>query len=398
MNAPQQNQPFWGYMDYNATSPMRPEVLGTMERIERKAFGNPNSIHGHGVQARYEVEKARKQLAQFIGARKAEEVIFTGGGTEADNLALRGACFAARRQGRGNHLILPRTEHKAVLDVALELDDQHGFEATYLETDEFGRTRAEDLKKALRPDTVLVSIMAANNEIGSLNAVAELAAIVHSGSRALFHTDAIQMLGRLPFNVADWDADLVSLSAHKCHGPKGVGALYIRDGVSLEPLISGGGQERGHRAGTENVSGIAAFAEAARLSVKDVQKEMTRMAGLREQLWERLVDAIPHALRNSPVENCLPNTLHISLPGSESRELVRELDREGFAVSSGSACTSKGEALSHVLLATGAGEERAKGALRLSLGRYTGEDEIPAFVESLKNALDRMARKEHAVG
>lgn len=378
--------PAAGYFDHNASTPPRPEVLRVMVEAMQENFGNPNSTHRHGVAARYAVEKARRVIARAIIAPSPETIIFTGGGSEANALALRGAAFAARRRGSGNHLIVAAAEHKAVLDAAIALRDLHGFALTLLEVDPFARANAELLRKALRKETILVSIMMANNEVGSLNPIHELATVTHEHSSALFHTDAIQCLGRVPLDVAALDIDMLTLSAHKCHGPKGVGALYRRSSVELDPLVIGGGQEFGLRAGTENVAGIVGFAEAARLAVHELPAEAPRLSQLRESLWEAIIAQVPSVLRNSPSEHCLPNTLHISLPGCESRRLVAELNHLGFSCSSGSACTSTGAELSHVLLATGADEARAAGALRLSLGRDTTDTEVRAFAVALPAA------------
>lgn len=375
------------YFDHNATTPVREEVVQVMAATMVEAYGNPNSIHRAGVAARYAIEKARRLVARAINARRPEHLTFTGGGSEANNLALRGVCLAAKRRGRGNHLIVSGVEHKAVLDPAKDLDGLYGIDLTILPVDRHGRVEPSELQAALRPSTILVSIMMANNEVGSINPIRELAALTHKKSSALFHTDAIQCLGRIPIDVQTLGVDLLSLSAHKCGGPKGVGALHHRDGIELEGQITGGGQEFGLRSGTENVAGIVGFGEAAQLAVQSRDTTSTRLYQIRELLWGAIAAQVPGVVRNSPIEECLPNTLHLSIPGCESRRLVMELDRLGFACSSGSACTSSGTELSHVLVAMGFDDDRAGGALRLSLGPEVQEADALAFAPALKAAI-----------
>lgn len=383
------------YLDHNATTPVLPMAYEAMCDVLRGNYGNPNSAHRAGAAARYMVEKARRQIARLINAPRAETIVFTSGGSESDNLAIKGTCFAARRHGKGSHLVIAAADHKAVLDAAKDLRDLHGFDLTIVNVDGEGRVQPGELLKALRDDTILVSIMLANNEVGSINDIESLARAVREKSRAVFHCDAVQAFGKIEVSVERLDVDLLSLSAHKLGGPKGIGALYIRDEIQVERQVSGGSQEQDLRAGTENVAGIAGFAAAAGATVRLMEQEAPRLQALRETFWLQIKQHIPTVLRNSPADQCLPNTLNISLPGTESQALVRELDAEGFAVSSGSACTSGGEtARSHVLLAMGMDDIRVGGALRISLGSGLAESHAVAFAEALTRCFARPAVKE----
>ncbi len=369
---------------------MAPSVVEVVTRVMATEYGNPNSTHRLGVMARYSIEKARRSIARLLGTGDPESLVFTGGGSEADNLALRGVAFAARNSERGNHMITSAAEHKAVLDTAKALRDDHGFELTILPVDEFGRPRTADLRAALRSDTVLVSLMWANNETGAISPVAEFAEIIAAHRTARFHCDAIQAVGKLPVDLGALPIDLLSLSAHKFHGPKGIGALYARPELDLQPLVTGGGQESGRRAGTENTAAVAGMAEALKLAAGEAEETGARLRGFREALWRGIAGACPSAVRNSPKEDCLPGTLHVSVPGVDSRKLVAALDKRGYACSSGSACTSTGTEASHVLLAMGANEERAAGSLRISLGSTNSEVEVMRFPEALSAAVSEL--------
>lgn len=378
----------YGYLDHNATTPMRGEVVRALRDAAIKVAGNPSSPHRHGAASRFLLEKARRDIARLIGAPRPECVVFTSGATEANNLALRGACFAARRRGSSGHLIVSATEHKAVLDTAKDLRDRHGFPLTILPVHESGAVDPARLAAELRPDTAIVSIIAANNETGSVNRMEEIATIVHGESDAVLHTDAVQALGRLPVDVGVWGAGLVTLSAHKVHGPRGIGILAIGDGVDLDAELTGGGQEFGLRSGTEPVELIVALAEAIRLAVGEQHDQGARQRLLREQLWEGIATTLPGARRNSPMGSCLPNTLNVSLPGVPARDLIGELDRRGFCVSAGSACTvAGGQSPSHVLLAMGLGEDRALSSIRISFGRGTSASELKDFVVALRESV-----------
>lgn len=371
------------YLDHNATTPMAPGVVDVMTDVLRNVGGNPNSVHRSGIEARYLIEKARRSLGKMLGVSDPGSLVYTSGGSEANNLALRGAALAARRRGSGRHIIVGAAEHKAVLDTARALADLYDFELAIAPVDSEARIDTEALAELLRPDTILVSIIAANNEVGTLNDIPALARLIHQRSSALFHTDAVQWIGRLPLNLETWGADLVTLAAHKMHGPKGIGALYRRAGVELEPQITGGSQEGGLRAGTENPAMIAAFTESLRLALESQAGESSRLEELRELFWNEMADAIPGIIRNSPARDCLPNTLNVSVPGLAGQRLVAELDRAGFAVSAGSACTSTGETTSHVVAAMGADKDRAVGTIRISLGATTEPAHAKAFARAL---------------
>ncbi len=367
------------YLDNNATSSVHPEVLEAMLPFLKEQSGNPSSIHGRGVASRDAVEAARRKVAQALNCT-SRRIVFTSGGSEADNLAIKGLALAHR--DRGNHIITTAIEHPAVLNACRGLEP-FGFETTILEVDAEGRVDRELLAAALRPETILVSVMMANNEIGTLQPIADLAALTHEHG-AFFHTDAVQALGKIPIDVKELDVDLLSLSAHKAHGPKGVGALYVKTGIDLSPLIDGGGQERKLRSGTENVPGIVGFGRACDLAVRWLnQKEPERVADLRDRLEAGIRQLVPGAkLNGHPVER-LPNTLNLSLPGMRGESLVLFLDRYGVYFSSGSACKSGNPDPSHVLMSIGLTEDEAHCALRFSLGVDNDEADIDYALKAL---------------
>ncbi len=367
------------YLDNNATSNVHAEVLEAMLPFLKDQGGNPSSIHGRGVAGRDAVEAARRKVAQVLNCT-ARRVVFTSGGSEADNLAIKGLAFAL--QEKGNHIITTAIEHPAVLNACRGLEP-FGFETTVLEVDAEGRVDRQELAEALRPETILVSVMMANNEIGTVQPIADLAALAHERG-ALFHTDAVQALGKIPIDVKELDVDLLSLSAHKAHGPKGVGALYVRSGIALSPLIDGGGQERKLRSGTENVPGIVGFGKACDLAARWLnQKEPARIAALRDRLEAGIRQLVPDARLNGHPVQRLPNTLNLSLPGMRGESLVLFLDRHGVYFSSGSACKSGNPAPSHVLLSIGLTEDEAHCAVRLSLGVDNDEADIDYVLEAL---------------
>ena len=375
------------YLDHNSTSPPRREVVEAMAEAHATAWGNASSPHSVGAAARYAIEKARRRLAKLIGAASPEEIVFTSGASEANNLALRGVCFAARRRGSGNHLIVSATEHKAVLDTAFDLRERHGFELTILPVGASARVRVQELRGALRPTTVLVSIIAANNEVGSINPIRAFADVVHDQSRARFHTDAVQLLGREPLNVVALGADLVSLNGHKIGGPKGAGALYRREGVEIDAQISGGGQEQGLRAGTEDAPSIVGFVCAAELAVGEQSALADSWGELRGELWRLIQQVAPNARRNSPESDSLLNTLHVSFVGIEGSRLVMEMDRAGVAISAGSACSTGNAAPSHVLLAMGLDEATARGGVRFSMGPTITREDVAEAARVLEQVL-----------
>uniref|UniRef100_A0A7V4THS1 Cysteine desulfurase IscS n=1 Tax=Candidatus Caldatribacterium saccharofermentans TaxID=1454753 RepID=A0A7V4THS1_9BACT len=374
------------YLDYNATTPCDPRVVEAMLPFFREHFGNPSSLHRFGQEARQMVEKARSVIARSIGARD-EEIVFTSGGTESNNLAIRGVAQALRK--KGNHLVTSSIEHHAVLNVFRALEKE-GFVVTYLPVDREGLVHPEDLKKALRPETILVSIMHANNETGVIEPVEELSRVVREHG-AVFHTDAVQTVGKIPIWVDDLGVDLLSASAHKFYGPKGVGFLYIRKGTRLVPQILGGHHERGRRAGTENVPGIVGMAKALEIAQDEMHEEARRVGALRDRLEEELQARIPDIVIVSRGASRLYNTSLVLVEYVEGESLLLNLDFEGICVSSGSACTSSSLEPSHVLLACGYPHALAHGSIRFSLGKWTTEEEIsrvvavfPGIVEKLR--------------
>lgn len=373
------------YMDYAATTPVRPEVLEAMMPYFSAEFGNASGVYSWSRTAHQALDQARDTVAQILGAQ-AEEIVFTGGGSESDNLAVKGAALAYRERGR--HIITSSVEHHAVLEACHWLESQ-GFEVTYLPVDGDGLVDPQAVKDALRPDTILVSIMHANNEVGTVQPIAEIGEILRD-SKAVFHTDAVQTAGVLDINVDRLHVDLLSLSAHKFYGPKGVGVLYVRKGTKLTPLIHGGGHERRRRAGTENVPGIVGLAKALELSQQERETENARLQALRDKLIAGL-GAIPHTRVNGSRTHRLPNNVNVCFEFIEGESLLLTLDMRGVAASSGSACTSGSLEPSHVLLAMGIPHEIAHGSLRLTLGRGTTEadvdyvlQEVPAIVERLR--------------
>jgi cysteine desulfurase len=382
------------YFDHSATTPLDPRVRAAMEPYLDGVFGNPSSLHHEGREARSAVEKARAQVAALLGAEPSE-IIFTGSGTEADNLALVGANRAA---GGGHHLITSTFEHAAVLETCHFLE-RTGTQVTYLPVDNTGLVDLGSLLNALRADTRLVSIMAANNVVGTLQPIAEIAHIAKAHG-ALFHTDAVQAVGKVPLDVNELGVDLLSLSAHKLHGPKGVGALYVRQGIKLDPIVFGGGQERGLRSATENVAGIVGLGAAAALAREEMVGEAARLAAWRVRILEGLRESVPHAyLIGHPVKR-LPGHLCLGFAGQEGEmlKLLRALDEAGVAVSSGSACSSShAGATEKVLEAMGFDAQRARGLLRVTLGRFNTEDEVDRFLQILPQAVASLTPVENEV-
>ena len=367
------------YLDHAATTPTRREALEAMLPYFAEVYGNASSIHTEGRKARRAVEKARQQVASAIGA-EAREVYFTAGGSESDNWAIRGAAQPLWEQGK-RHLITSRVEHPALLRTCEKME-KLGWQVTYLPVDAFGRVSPEDVWQAIRPDTGLISVMAANNEVGTLQPVGEIGRIAHE-SGVLFHTDAVQAVGSIPVDVNDWNADLLSLSGHKFYGPKGVGALYVRRGVRMDPLIFGGEQEKGLRAGTENLPGIVGMGAALELAEKERPEEAARLTRLRQTLLDGLAAALPDCQMNGHPEHRLPGNLNLRFPLVEGESLLMRLDLTGIAASAGSACSSGSMEVSHVLSAMGLSEDEARGSLRLSLGRENTEEDIARVVEIL---------------
>ncbi len=382
------------YLDHNATTPLHGEVLEAMLPFLKQEWGNPSSIHTMGGEARSRVDAARRQIAQVINCT-ARRLVFTGGGSEADNLALLGV--SAVTKGKKRHLITSSVEHPAILATCGALEQQ-GVTVSYLDVNGEGRIHPDELRTALRPETYLISIMLANNEVGVIQPISELTRIAHEAG-VLFHCDAVQALGKIPLDVEALGVDLLSLSSHKVHGPKGVGALFIRKGVRLAPLVYGGGQEHGLRAGTENVPGIVGFGAACERTHQDlVHGGMKRTAFLRDRLEAGIKALIPDARRNGSTAHCLPNTLNMTLPGIRGESLVLALDRLGICFSSASACKSGNPDPSHVLMAMGLGEEDAHCSVRFSLGTGNVEEDIDYMIQHLEGILQNTMGTVRFVG
>lgn len=373
------------YLDHASTTPVRPEVVEAMAPYFTEHFGNPSSIYPLGQEASDAVAAARESLASLIGATP-REIFFSSGGTESDNWALKG--FARANATKGRHIITSAIEHHAVLHTCEALE-REGFEVTYLPVDEHGLVSVEDFKAAIRPNTILASIMFANNEIGTIEPIRELAAAAHEAS-VVFHTDAVQAFGHEPIDVNELGIDMLSASSHKIYGPKGVGLLYVRRGVKLQNLLDGGQQERGRRGSTENVPGIVGFARAAELAAEEIVPERDRQLALRDHAIRRILEEIPSAKLNGSWESRLANNVNFSFEFIEGEGMLLQLAARGICVSSGSACTSGSLDPSHVLLAIGLPHEIAHGSLRMTLGRDTTLADIDFAVDSLKATLQHL--------
>ena len=373
------------YLDHASTTPVRPEVVEAMAPYFTEHFGNPSSIYPLGQEASDAVAAARESLAGLIGAAP-REIFFTSGGTESDNWAIKG--FARANAAKGRHIITSAIEHHAVLHTCEALE-REGFEVTYLPVDEHGLVSVEDFKAAMRPDTILASIMFANNEIGTIEPIRELAAAAHEAS-VVFHTDAVQAFGHEPIDVNELGIDMLSASSHKIYGPKGVGLLYVRRGVKLQNLLDGGQQERGRRGSTENVPGIVGFARAAELAAEEIVPERDRQLALRDHAIRRILEEIPSAKLNGSWESRLANNVNFSFEFIEGEGMLLQLAARGICVSSGSACTSGSLDPSHVLLAIGLPHAIAPGSLRMTLGRDTTLADIDFAVDSLKATLQNL--------
>jgi cysteine desulfurase len=374
------------YFDYNATTPLLPAVADAMTAASRDLFGNASSVHYFGQQAKAGIDTARSSVASLTGGDPLELVI-TGGGTEADNLAIRGAAEALEPAKR-KHLIASAIEHEAVLNTLKALT-RRGWKVTLLDVDQSGILSPDQLRKAITDDTALVSVMHANNEIGTIQPIAELAAIAHEHG-ALMHTDAVQSVGKIPVDVRALGVDLLSLSAHKFNGPKGVGALWVKRGVRLQPTQTGGKHERGRRAGTENVAGIVGMGVAAKLASEKLSSEATRVGALRDRLEEGILRTVTGTAINGARMKRVPNTTNISFDRVEAESLLIALDLEGIAVSTGSACSSGTLEPSHVLKAMGFPPHRTQNSLRFSLGVFSTQEEVDRVVEVLPRLVEKL--------
>jgi cysteine desulfurase len=373
------------YLDSNATTPMRPEVAAAMMPIFSEDFGNPSSIHWFGQQAKSLLDNARQQVARLINA-ETSEIVFLSGGTEADNLAIRG--IAETQKTRGRHIITSKIEHHAVLHTCKDLEKQ-GWEVTWLNVSREGLVDPEDVRNAIRPDTVLITIMHANNEIGSIQPIEEIGAIAAEAD-VYFHSDGVQSTGKIPVDVKKLQVDMYSISAHKIHGPKGVGALYIKKGTTLKPEMTGGGHERNRRSGTENVAGIVGFGEAAKLAREKLEAETSHMRMLRDRLESGIKSRIPSIHVNAEKAPRLPNTSNIMVDFAEGEGLVISLDLKGVAVSTGSACSSGSLEPSHVLTAIGKTPDEAHGSLRFSLNAMNTVEDVDYVLEVLPGIVERL--------
>jgi cysteine desulfurase len=384
------------YLDHSATTPTDPEVLGAMMRYFAHHFGNPSSIHGFGQEARRAVDEARGQVAALIGAEPGE-IVFTGGGTEADNMALMGTAFA-ETSGR-NHIITSAVEHHAVLNTCQYLASK-GYEVTCLPVDDQGVVNPDDVRRALTEKTLLVSIMHANNEIGTIEPLPEIAFMARERG-AIVHTDAVQSVGKIPVNVKDLGVDLLSLAGHKLYGPKGTGAIYVRRNTKMAPILFGGHQEGGRRTGTENVPGIVGLGKACEIAMRDLPGQMDRMLGLRKRLEGLILDKINDVRVNGHAFRSLPHLLSVSFRSITGDAVVRELDKQGVAASAGAACTAETIRLSHVLEALRIPKDMAKGTVRFSLGKGNTEaqiDQVAAMLPGMVEKLRGLAELEASVG
>jgi cysteine desulfurase len=374
------------YADHNATTPLDPAVLDAMLPYLREHFGNASSVHVFGREARAAVDDARVRVAKLLGAQEGE-IVFTGSGTEADNMAIFGVARALRKKGR--HIVTSSIEHHAVLHACQYLEKIGECEVTYLPVSRDCVVDPEDLRKAIRNDTVLVSVMSANNETGTIQPVKELAAVCRERGVA-FHTDAVQSCGKVAVRVGDWGVDLLSIAAHKFYGPKGVGALYVRRGTKVDPLLFGGSHENDRRAGTENVAAIVGLAKAAELATAKMDEEQRRLFGLTENLGEETAKRIAGVHRNGHAKLRIGNTINFSFEGCEEEGLLLGLDLEGVAVSSGSACAVGSLEPSHVLKAMGLSHELSRAAVRFSFGKSSGAGDVEEIVEAVARVVSRL--------
>ncbi|PKM88538.1 MAG: cysteine desulfurase NifS [Firmicutes bacterium HGW-Firmicutes-12] len=384
------------YLDHGATTPVRPEVVEIVNEYMTTIFGNPSSTHTFGRTAKKAMDEARKRIADVIGAN-AEEIFFTSSGTESDNIAIIGAAYQHKEKGK--HIITSSVEHDAVLD-AYKFLETEGFNLTILPVDEYGMVSLSDVEEAIKKDTILISVMHANNEVGTIQPVEEIGRIARKNG-IIFHIDAVQSFGKLPIDAKMIGADLLSVSGHKIYGPKGTGFLYVRNGIELRPLFFGGEQEQKLRPGTENMSGIVGMGLAAELAVMEMDKEKLRLSKLREKLITGLLEVVPDISINGHPENRVAVNANISFSYVKGKELLHALDLQGIAASSGSACSAALDTPSHVLIAMGLSKELAQGSIRMTLGRENDEEDIdyilsvlPPIVENLRSKPQSYEQKE----
>ncbi|AIS32171.1 cysteine desulfurase NifS [Methanobacterium formicicum] len=373
------------YMDHSATSPVNPEVLKEMLPYFTESFGNASTLYALGREARTAMEKARKQVASLIGAQP-EEVYFTSGGTESDNIAIKGT--ASKLKNKGNHIITSDIEHPAVEETCKYLE-KNGYQVTYLPVGEEGIVKVSDVETAITPETILITVMHANNEIGTIQPIKEIGALAREKG-IYFHTDAVQSVGKIPVNVGDMNVDMLSISAHKLYGPKGIGALYIRKGVRIDPLLHGGGHERGMRPGTENIPGIVGLGKACQIAEDNLEKNMEYVSSLRDRLIKGVLGKIEQSYLNGHPTKRLPNNANFRFSSIEGESLVLQLDAKGINASTGSACSSKKLEPSHVLMAIGLKEVDAHGSLRISLGTENTPQDIDYTIDAIDEVVERL--------
>ncbi len=377
------------YLDYNATTPHDPEVITVMRPFLDEDFGNPSSVHWYGIRTKKVVENSRRQIASLLDSEPSE-IVFTSGGTESNNYAIKGVAFA--HQNIGNHIVTTQIEHPAVIEVCKFLE-KHGFEVSYLPVDEFGMVSVSDVERAITSQTILITIMHANNEVGTIQPIEHISKFARERG-IVMHTDAAQSVGKIPTQVNSLGVDLLSIAGHKLYAPKGIGALYIRRGVELTKLIHGADHERGKRAGTENILGIVGLGKACEIANRDLQQNITHMRTMRDELHEGLRERTEDVKLNGHPEKRLPNTLSLSFLGIDANSLLSEI-KEYVAASAGAACHSEGDEISQVLRARNVPPPWAKGTLRLSTGRMTTQGEIESAVNTISDAVIRI-RKEAA--
>ncbi|MFA5779566.1 MAG: cysteine desulfurase NifS [Elusimicrobiota bacterium] len=375
------------YLDYNATTPIHPEVLDAMLPYFKNFYGNPSSVHSFGQKTRNAVEDAREKIAKFLGAENPSEIVFTSCGTESNNFAIKGIAFA--NKDKNCHIITSAIEHHAVLEPCEYLSKKFGVDVTYLPVDKYGIVNPEDIRKSITEKTVLISIMYANNEVGTIQPIEEIAKIAKE-KNIIFHTDAVQAAGKISIDVKKLDVDLLSVSGHKLYAPKGIGVLYIKKGTKLHPLLHGGSHEKNKRAGTENVPYIVGLAKACEIAAINIKDENERILKLRQKLEKGILEKIEYVQINGHTMKRLSNTSNISFNFIEGEGILMSLDLDGFAASTGSACTSGTLEPSHVLSAMGVPPEQAQGSVRFSLGHYTTEKDMDKLLEILPKIVERL--------
>ncbi|MCL7395559.1 MAG: cysteine desulfurase NifS [Thaumarchaeota archaeon] len=374
------------YMDNVAGKPVDPRVIDAMMPFIKEFYGNPSSVHSFGYESKKALEEARAKIAKLINAEKAESIIFTSGATESNNMAIKGVAY--RNMDKGKHIITSSIEHMSIINPCKYLKTK-GFDVTFLPVDKYGLVDLDSLERELREDTILVSIQYANSEIGTIQPIREISQIVHR-KNAYLHVDATAANGQIPIDVQKDGIDLLTLSSNDMYGPKGVGALYIRSGVRIEPIIHGGGQERGLRSGTENVPGIVGFGKAAEIAVNEMRVESERLSRLRDKLIKGLLESIPYAFLNGHPTNRLPDNAAVRFSFIEGESILLSLDMMGVAASSGSACTAKTLEPSHVLLAIGLKHEEAHGSVLFTLGRQNTEDDVDYIIQIMPDIVKRL--------